>query len=304
MRCIKRIGNSTILQTLMAISAGVCWGISTFLSNYLFAYTKMEPTWFVCVKMIISGSAIVTYVFLRRQQEILAVLKNRMDMFRCVINGGCFVLLFQICCYKTVQIANAATATVLQYISTVIVMLFCCIRAKRIPTKKEGVAILLAFLGIFLLSTHGVIGNLVISKEALFYGIGSAIFMAAYTIFPSKIYEKYSVVSITGISLLIGGLLSSFFVKPLSKIPDLKLIEWGILLMAISIGSILGYLCYAKACSQMDKAKVCLFSSSEIPTAIICSALFQLVTIDVMDCIGTIMIFGSVVMDQHKGLSH
>lgn len=66
--------------------------------------------------------------------------------------------------------SNAGTATVLQYLGPALIMIISCVMGRRLPSKKELGAILLAITGTFLLATHGNPGTLVISKEGLFLG--------------------------------------------------------------------------------------------------------------------------------------
>ena len=54
-----------------------------------------------------------------------------------------------------ISYSNAATATVLQTLNLVLIMLVTCLRLRRRPRRVEAVSLLLALLGTYLLATGG-----------------------------------------------------------------------------------------------------------------------------------------------------
>ena len=66
--------------------------------------------------------------------------------------------------------SNAATATVLQYLAPVMIVIYVSIRYHKMPSFFEFAAVLCALLGTFLLATHGNVKSLSISPLALFWG--------------------------------------------------------------------------------------------------------------------------------------
>ncbi len=91
----------------------------------------------------------------------------------------------------TIEKSNAATATVLQFLSpTIIVAWFSLVRKSR-PGILVFCAILTSLVGTFLLVTHGNPTSLSISPAALFWGIASAFAAAFYTTYPSTLIARY-----------------------------------------------------------------------------------------------------------------
>ncbi|MGS6556657.1 EamA family transporter, partial [Escherichia coli] len=107
----------------------------------------------------------------------------------------------------TIEKSNAATATVLQFLSpTIIVAWFSLVRKSR-PGILVFCAILTSLVGTFLLVTHGNPTSLSISPAALFWGIASAFAAAFYTTYPSTLIARYGTLPVVGWSMLIGGLI-------------------------------------------------------------------------------------------------
>ena len=90
----------------------------------------------------------------------------------------------------TISLCNAATATVLQYTSPVFVMLWMSFKSRRLPEGREFLGIIFALVGVFLISTHGDINNVVLSPEALVIGLISAVSLAFYTVQPMRLLQK------------------------------------------------------------------------------------------------------------------
>ena len=71
--------------------------------------------------------------------------------------------------------------TILQDVSPVIILLVVCIQQKRGPRVFEIFSIVLALVGVFLITTHGSLTGLAVSPAALVSGIVSACCVAIYT---------------------------------------------------------------------------------------------------------------------------
>ncbi len=93
--------------------------------------------------------------------------RNRADV---LVFGVLGIGLCQYSYYTTIRAANATTATILCYLGPVLIVLWVALRARRLPETNETIAVVLAALGTFLLTTHGDPSTLVLSKEALFWG--------------------------------------------------------------------------------------------------------------------------------------
>ena len=86
-----------------------------------------------------------------------------------------------------VRLTNAGTATVMQCLQLVIIMVYTCIVTHRLPRRRELAGVILAFAGAFLIATGGDPSTLVIPPEGLAVGLISAVGAACMSIVPTKI---------------------------------------------------------------------------------------------------------------------
>ena len=275
---------------ICGIMTGVCWGLSGVFSQYLFTNTEMQSDWFVAVRMLVSGLCMMLYCLASKGEEIKLLFQSKRDLIRCILSGILGTMLFQFSCYGAVQKSNAATAIVLQYLCPVMVMVYLCLKSCKLPKRREALSLVLAVVGIFFIATHGNIHKLVITKDALLWGIGCAFFMSVGTVLPKPLYERYSTQTITSVSLFFGGAVAGIVVNPFSDAPVLGKTAMAALLAAILLGSIVAYIVYAAAIKWIGPAYASLFACVEIPTATVLSVLFLGSRFTGMDLIGFVLI--------------
>lgn len=81
---------------------------------------------------------------------------------------------------------------------------------------NETIAVVLAALGTFLLTTHGDPSTLVLSKEALFWGLVSAFATALYSVQPRRLTAECGTLTSTGWGMVIAGVFLCLLRRPWS----------------------------------------------------------------------------------------
>ncbi|MBQ5805944.1 MAG: EamA family transporter, partial [Lachnospiraceae bacterium] len=187
----RKSGMSDTIGILMTIAGGCLWGLSAACGQFLFDVKGATAKWMVPIRLILAGSLMLFYYIIREKKEAFRIWKKKRDAIDVMIYGLAGLMLCQFTYYYTIELSNAGTATVLQYISPVLIMILVCISEKRIPKIMEVVALVLAVLGIFLIATHGDIKHLAISKEALVIGLFSAWTVVIYNMQPKRLMRYY-----------------------------------------------------------------------------------------------------------------
>lgn len=286
--------NEKLLGTGCGVITGICWGLSGVFSQYLFANTTMHSGWFVAVRMFAAGIFMTVYTMILQKDEVLQLLRNKRDLLLCAATGIVGIMLFQFFCYGAVQRSNAATAIVLQYLCPVIVMILTCIKKHVYPKKHEIMALILAIGGVFLIATHGNVNGLVITKEALLWGIGCAMFMSLATMLPEGLFQKYSSQTITSIALLHGGIFAAIIMQPWRNPPIMDKKSLSVLMLAIICGSVVAYLVYGFAIRHVGPTRASLYACAEIPTATALSVIFLDYRFAFLDIVGFAMIGSTI----------
>lgn len=138
--------------------------------------------------MVLLGGALV-----RHRPQLRAIWSDRRDALRLVLFSVGGLMTCQYTYLAAIRYSNSATATVLQYMGQALILLWVCLRARRLPTRREGVALVLALLGAFLLATHGRLDRGSRSRrQALFWGLCAAVALMLYTLLPGDLLRALS----------------------------------------------------------------------------------------------------------------
>ena len=281
---------------ISAISAAVLWGVSGAFAQYLFKEKKLNADWLVTVRMLLTGIIMLSYLFSKEGKTTFEIWKNKKDTLQLITFSLLGMLSVQYTYFVTIQESNAATATVLQYIGPVFIAIYLAIRLKKWPKLIEVLAIILAIAGTFLLVTHGNINQLTITPIALKWGIASAIALAAYTILPVHLLNRYSSILIIGWSMLLSGLTMSLFFFP-TNIPGI----WDTnticaFLFILVFGTLIPFYIFLNAIRSIGPQRTSLLACAEPLSATLIAVIYFDTTFELIDWLGTFCIIFTIIL--------
>ena len=283
-----------LIGSLCGIMTGICWGVSGVFGQFLFETRGIQTTWLVPIRLLTSGILLFSYMLFKNREELLSLPRQKKDFLQTIISGIFGTMLFQATFFKAVQSSNAGTATVLQYLAPVFIMIYICCRRKKLPNRLEMLSILLAIGGIFLISTHGNINSLVMTPEGLFWGLACAFGMFTNTVLPESLYRKYSSMTVMAWAFIFGGIVLTFLFRPWQYQVKIDLAVLISLFFIIIGGSVAAYLFYANSIRRIGPSKASLFSTSEPIAATLLSSLWLQTTFIPIDLVGFAMILSIV----------
>lgn len=282
------------LGGLCGVITGIFWGFSGVCGQFLFETRGIQSEWLVPLRLSSSGIIMLAYLLTVNKKELMSLVHNRNDLLKTIICGICGIMMFQYTFLKAVQTSNAGTATVIQYLAPVFIMIYTCVRRKKRPNTTETVAILLAVGGIFLISTHGNLTNLVLTPKGLFWGLACAFAMFINSILPGELYQRYSTQTITGLGFVFGGIVLSAILRPWNYEVNWDLPTVGAVMVIVLLGSVAAYGLYAIMIKQIGPTKASLFVTSEAVAATVISAVWLKTVFYPIDLIGFVMIILTV----------
>lgn len=234
---------STYVKGLIfALMAGVLWGITGPLGQYLFDEKGIVPDWLVPYRLLASGIAILIGLFIKSGKKIFDIWKCKKDAIHISAYSVLGMMAVQYVFFIAVEASNGGTATVLQYTNPVMIIFYMALFKKVRPTRKEVAAVALALTGIFLLSTNGNIHTLVITPKGLFMGLLCAFFTCLYSMIPRKLLDKYDAVIVCGWSMFIGGIVLSLWRRPWSLGIRGDIEVWSLFLVLVFVGTIIPFI--------------------------------------------------------------
>ena len=183
-RSMERKTMGTQAGVLITILGGALWGLSGACGQYLFEYKGVTSGWLVPIRLTMAGLTMLLYYIFKERGVAFRIWKKGRDAAEVMIYGIAGLMLCQYTYFVTIELSNAGTATVIQYLSPVLIMVLVCFMEKRLPRAVEVLSLILAISGIFLIATHGNVHQMVISREALVMGLLSAATVVLYNMQP------------------------------------------------------------------------------------------------------------------------
>lgn len=279
---------------LCTLIGGCCWGFSGNCGQYLFNVHGVDPQWLTVIRMITAGLITVGIVAARDKQKLIDCAKNKHDRIMMLLYGVFGLLLSQYTYLEAINATNAGTATVLQYIGPVLVMVLVCFSGRRLPKRHEALSIVLVIVGTFLLATHGNPNTVVINPAGLFWGLFAACTLVLYTLLPKSIAPKYGAFMTTGLGTLIGGIAFFIIVHPWPLTVDLPLSGWLAVAGMIIVGTVIAYPLYVQGVNDVGPVKASMLASVEPVSAAVISAVWLKSEFAMMDIVGFVCIITTV----------
>lgn len=274
---------SGVLATLFG---GLFWGFSGTCADFLFENYAVDTLWLACMRQLVSGGIFLVVILLTQRDKLFALLRNKRDMGILAVLAASGVLLNQLGYLMTIRLTNAGTATVLQCLQLIIIMVYACLTTHRAPRKRELAGVVLALVGTYLLATGGNPSNLAIPFEGLVVGLLAAVGASCMSIIPARLLREYGASVVTGMGMLLSGIVTSAFVQPWADMPALDGIGWAAFIVLAAVGSCLAYSLYMQGVRDIGSMRASLIGTIEPVSAAVTSALVLGTVFTVTDIAG------------------
>ena len=139
----------------MTVTGAVLWGVNGTVSKILMDSYRVDPTWVACVREIVAGLLFLACAGVATPKLLGGMLRERKNYPMLVIVALSSVLVIQVGYLQAIHWTNAGTATVLQSLSLLFVLLYVCVHGRRLPTVIETIGVILAVIGTVLIATGG-----------------------------------------------------------------------------------------------------------------------------------------------------
>lgn len=268
----KRDSRFLSLGILLTLAGGVCWGFSGACGQFLMQQRGVNAGWLVSVRMLMAGLLLLGFSALKARSitVITRMWLSPRTALHVLAFGALGMAMCQLTYFTTIGLSNAGTATVLEYLSPVLIMLYVSLRSRRFPGVRKLIVLALAMAGTVILSTHGNLGELAISTEALIWGLASAVAFALNSLLPGKLMDEYGTLPIVGWGMLIGGCVTSVPYRVWEPTGMFDASTFLALAGIIVVGTLLSYTWYMEGVRRIGPEKANLYACVEP----LCATLF------------------------------
>lgn len=205
-------GKKRVIGGILTLLAAIMWAFSGTCSQYLFENFDVDPVYLTAARLLSSGIILLAYGLLFKIKDIKEMLTDKSSVIRLICFAIFGVGAVQLTYLVAIGYSNSGTATILQYVSPVMVMVTCCVLERKRPKLKEVIALIFAICGVVVITTHFDFSTMSISKQALIWGLLSAVALACSSLIPVKLIEKFSSAVVSGLAMVIAGIVLSLCV--------------------------------------------------------------------------------------------
>ncbi len=252
---------------------GFFWGFSGTSASLLFSRYHVDTLWLLSVRQIFAGLLFMIVVLVRDRQRLVRLWTTPAHAREQLLFTVFGLLLNQFGYLMAVRLTNAGTATVLQCLQLVIIMVVTCVRRHRSPRRREAAGLVLALVGTFLIATGGNISQLSISPLGLVVGLLAALGAALTALIPTRVLPEYGSSIVTGSAMLVAGMVSCAFIRPWENPPALDASGIAALAVFIVVGSFLAYFLYMQGIKDLGGMRASMIATIEPISAAVTSAL-------------------------------
>lgn len=119
--------SNSLKGTLLTVVAGIAWGLSGTSGQYLMAH-GISALVLTNLRLLIAGGILMLLAYATAKDKILVFLKDRKSLLSLLIFALIGLFLNQFAYLSAIQETNAGTATVLQYVCPVGILIYSCIK--------------------------------------------------------------------------------------------------------------------------------------------------------------------------------
>lgn len=198
-----------IIGIILTLLGATLWGVSGTSVQFIGNFRNMNLEWLLTMRLITSGLLTVLYGWIRQGNAIFNVFRNWRDTLGLIIFGVFGMALCQYTYFRSIVIAGAGIATVLQYLAPSMIIIYLLMRYGKRPSTGEIISVILALVGTICLMGNNGFSFESFRSDVLFWGLLSAVGVAVYSVSPVRLLATYGTIPIVGFGMLLSGLVAA-----------------------------------------------------------------------------------------------
>ncbi len=287
--------SKTTRGVVLTLIGGTFWGFSGTCAKFLMDGYGLDPVWIVAVRQFFAGWLFLALACAspRDRESLRGLVAARGGGWRglamLVATAAC-MMLNSVCYNVAVKLTNSATATVLQTLALVVLMVYACVRARRSPRRRELAGLALALGGTFLIATGGDPSHLSMPLDGLLWGIATCFTYALYSAVPEGLLKRWGSPVVNAVTMLASGTVLMLATRPWESAPAFDAAGVAGVVAIVVVGTFLAYALYMQGVKDLGPLRASMLGTSEPIAATVFSVLWLGTTFAPTDLAGFVMI--------------
>ena len=287
---IDQSARNVLIGAILVLVGGIMWGSNATVSKILMEHYGAQPMWIACIRELCAGLLFLAVAGMRSPHQLAGAVRERRSWPWFVLCAVGCVLAGQVSYLSSIDWTNAGTATVLQTLNLLVVLLYVCIHDRRLPGRRESAGVALAFVGTVLIATGGDLTTLKLPLMGLFWGLINATATGFLSILPAKLIAKWGNMTVSGLMFLISGVILLPIVRPWSGAPAFDAFGFALMTYTVVFGTFGAYGLFMAGVMRVGAMRATMLGTSEPIAATVTAVLFTGAVFAPTDLVGFAMI--------------
>lgn len=223
---------------LLAAGGASLWGGSGAAAQQLFMTHAVTTEWLVAVRLLGAGLLLLIWGLIKSSKQINEIIHDRKNMAMVLAFAIFGVMNSQLSYFLAIKYSNAPTATVLQYLQPVLIVLWMAFGQKIRPRRVDGISIALA------------------------WGLWSAVAATLYTLLPSGLLKKYDAMVVCGLAMFVSGIIMLPWFLTMEQ-PHLSLFNIVLVIYIVVFGTMFAYTLFLQSIRYIAPSVTGILSAFE-----------------------------------------
>ncbi len=268
--CVER-AKGIFLITFGAI----LWGTTGPLIEWILSNSQISVSFILTLRLLIAGAGMLLFIRIRGK-NIFLIWRSNLWGKRILVFAVFGMLGLQYSFVSAIESSNAVVATLLQFLAPIFIVIYVSISYKKWPPLYQSIGILGTLVSLFFLLTNGSMTNLMVSREALGWGLLVGLTFAFYTLYPAALMKEWGVLLVVGWAMLLGGIILGGVTRIWDSsewvyLVDIKLVS--LLILIIFFGT-LAFVLFLSSMKYISALEISILSSLEPLTAMVISVIW------------------------------
>lgn len=285
---------------IYAASAAMFWAISGISGQILFQKFSFTVHWLVSARMLVSAFVLILISQGRHKENRFAILKKPKDALTLILFGIFGMYAVQASFFQTIALSNASFATIIQFTGPVFIIFYEAFRQKRWPSIQIIFLLLMIFIGILLITTHGNLHHLFVPKKAIIMGGIAALAIAAYSILPRQLISTYGSLSVVGWGMVIGGTFANLIHPIWYSTGTITPFSVSQILIVSLVGTALSFYCYSQSLRYISPSLAGILIAVEPLLSLVFSIIIFQMSLGWIEWGGFVMVLYSILLIQKQ----
>ena len=283
------------LSDILLLIVSVIWGVNLVAVKYLL--NDLSPVNLILVRFI-TGSLLL-FLLLFFLEDVKVPIR---DIWRLALLGAMGITIYQFLFTYALKYTSAVNVGILINMSPIYGGFLSALLGYERFARKRIIAIVVGFLGVFILMTKGdwrvlfsgdIRGNALALLASLSWGL--------YTILSKPLLDKHSPLKVTSYSMLAGSVLLGVFVPCFLDPAELARLSgtgWLVIVCSILFSIVIAFFLWYRAVARIGLARTMIYQYCVPAAAAAASYFVSGERLDIYQLIGGVIIFASVYLSR------